>query len=171
MRWFLLSTVLALVGACGFAQPPPVAMQTPFLEADHRAYLEPGTSAIRGQGFLRQQGGGVVTCAGEMVMIVPATGFFWEMVHHIQQGHEPNLVTAVAPASTPALVRLFHQSQCDAQGNFAFDALAPGKWVVLTQVKWKVGYGMQGGNLLRQILLPAGTTLQVLLSDGDFGGR
>lgn len=69
MKRELLSFVAAsmLAGCATYAAPAPVAITTPFDREAHAPYYLSGTGSIHGQAFLRQQGGGVVTCAGSPI--------------------------------------------------------------------------------------------------------
>ena len=60
--------------------PPQVEVQAKFDEEEIRRYSEPGTSGVKGQAFLRQQGGGIVTCAGSEVFLVPATPYYRQLL-------------------------------------------------------------------------------------------
>jgi len=128
----------AAATACAVRQP--VQMQTEFDSGEHPPYAKMGTNTIKGQGFLRQQGGGIVTCAGSTVVLVPATLFFREFINHPRSGKKPELV-GIDPGLRGALIK---RSQCDAQGNFLFSSVADGNWFVLTDVKWAVGYAKTG---------------------------
>jgi hypothetical protein len=158
----------ATLGGCGLAPPsPPVTLQTQFIGSEHNAYLATGTASIDGQGFLRQKGGGVVTCAGSKVALIPATPFFREALGHLRAGRKVAAMEQLDSSYRP----LLKQSQCDAQGNFHFQGLPAGKWFIFTEVKWTVGYKQQGGTLLREIELLPGRSEKALLSDNDFAGR
>jgi hypothetical protein len=157
----------ALVG-CGLVpQSPPVTLQTRFVGSEHDAYLASGSSSVEGQGFLRQKGGGVVTCAGSKVALIPATSFFREVIGHLKAGRRVAAMEQLDSSYRPML----KQSQCDAQGNFQFRDVPSGKWFVFTEVKWTVGYNQQGGTLLREIELQPGRSEKALLSEDDFAGR
>src|SRR5262245_52041396 len=121
--------MLGLLGTgCATRQPPqPVQMRTAFDPLEHNAYMEPGENSIKGQGFLRQQGGGVVTCAGSEVLIVPATSFFREVVIHVRAGKKPEIAEKIDPSFKP----IVKHAQCDAQGNFSVEKLPSGAWLVL----------------------------------------
>ena len=151
--------------ACAVRQP--VQMQTKFDYSEHKPYMEPGENGIKGQGFLRQKGGGVVTCAASEVIMVPATSFFREMMTHFRAGKNPQIEGTIDPAFKP----IIKQTQCDAQGNFFFANVPNGQWLVLTQVSWAVGYARQGGVLMREVALSNNQTAQVLLTEKDFIGR
>jgi hypothetical protein len=81
-----------------------------------------------------------------------------------RSGKTPQLTTALDPASKSML----KESQCDAQGNFSFAQLPDGAWFILTQVRWMVGYALQGGILMRQVSVANGETIQVLLTEKDW---
>jgi hypothetical protein len=161
-----IAYLLCAAALLGCVAPPrsngPAKMQATFSPDEHQAYAASGSGAITGQGFLRQQGGGVVTCAGSPVFLVPATPYFREMLQFVRAGKVPE-----RPAG--GLSRFAKQSQCDAQGNFAFNSLPSGVWLVMTQVSWVAGrYSYeQGGGLMREVTLQPGQAQQVLLTDGD----
>jgi hypothetical protein len=127
-----------------------------------------GRQHYQGQGFLRQQGGGVVTCAGSTVLLMPATSFFREFINHYRSGRNPELGGV---GVDPGLRAMIKQSQCDAQGNFAFSSLPDGRWFVVTEVKWTVRYAQQGGALMQELSVANGETAQVLLTEKDWVGR
>ena len=141
-------------------------MKTKFDYAQHKPHTQPGNNGIKGQGFMRQQGGGVVTCAGSAVYLLPKTSFFGEAIDLFRSGKTPQLTTAIDPAYKSVL----KESQCDAQGNFSFAQLPDGAWFILTEVRWMVGYALQGGTLMRQVSVANGETIQVLLTEKDWVG-
>ena len=159
------SAALALM-ACAVRQPEPVQMQMRFDYDLHKPYTQLGTNTIKGQGFLRQKGGGLVTCAGNYVLLLPATPFFREALSHLRAGRNPLFADRIDPAYRT----MIKQSQCDAQGNFTFSGLPNGGWLVVTEVKWTVGYSPQGGALMQEVNIANGETKQVLLTDKDFIG-
>src|SRR5687768_12302785 len=98
----------------GCVMPPPqVDVQAKFDEEEIKRYSEPGTSGVKGQAFLRQQGAGVVTCAGSEVFLVPATPYYRQTFEHVRAGKNPQLGLAT-------IGRYSKKARCDAQGNFAF---------------------------------------------------
>lgn len=157
----------ALAGCATRAPQPPAEMQTKFVRADHDPYMQPGTGTITGQGFLRQKGGGVVTCAGSPVYMVPITPYFRELLTHLLKGRQ----VGGGERPDPAYSSLLKQTSCDAQGNFSFTNLPSGAWAVTTDVKWMAGNSQQGGSLLGRVTSTNGQSTQVLLSDAEFIGR
>jgi hypothetical protein len=167
MRNLLLVSAIAVAVMMGCAVRQPVEMQTQFDYDQHKPYTLAGNNGIKGQGFLRQQGGGIITCAGSPVYLMPATPFFREIIGHFRAGKNPQLGAQLDPAYKP----MIKQSQCDAQGNFSFAQLPDGAWFVATEVKWIVSSLQQGGALMREVRLSQGETSQVLLTEKDFIGR
>lgn len=163
-KW--LFAAVAVTALYGCAMPPKtVIMKTTFDGEAHRAFIGPGSNAVSGQAFLRQQGGGTVTCAGERVMMVPNTAFFREMLDIAKQGSMPD---HVGPRISESEFRpILRDSQCDAQGNFSFASVPAGSYLIATQVQWVVGYNRQGGELLKTITVTDGQANRFLLSDAD----
>jgi hypothetical protein len=153
-----------IIGGCTINQrkSASVPMQTTFDYNEHRPYKEKGNNTVTGQGFLRQKGGGVVTCAGSQVFLLPATSYFREAIGHLMQGNDPQVRTI-----DPVYARV---GQCDAQGNFIFSGIPDGGWFVVTEVKWSVGPNLQGGSLFQEINIGGGKTTRVLLSDKNIIG-
>jgi hypothetical protein len=164
----ILILFIALLAGCALPPPkPPVELQTKFDYAEHDRYRQAGNGVITGQAFLRQKGGGVVTCAGNPVFLMPATSFFREIIGYMRRGQQ----VAFNDKVDPAYKSILKQSQCDAQGNYNFSGLPEGTWFITTEVTWMVGYNRQGGGLLREITVVNGQPIQVLLSDNDYVGR
>jgi hypothetical protein len=160
-------SALIIVGCAGSPQWVPVQMQSKFVGAEHDVYKQTGAGSIKGQGFLRQQGGGTVTCAGSRVILMPATPYFREYFGLRQSGRD----IGSSDKPDPAYKTILKESQCDAQGNFAFTSLPTATWLVATEVKWTVSNLEQGGTLLREVTSRSGESIQVLLTDNDLIGR
>jgi hypothetical protein len=150
--------------ACSARQTVPrfVKIQTKFDYSEHEPYAKPGENSISGQAFLTQQEDSVVTCAGNRVLLLPATSYFREMIGRMVAGSEPE------PPKTayPSLKNMIRRTQCDAQGNFSFPAIPDGAWFILTQVNAR-----HGGVLITEMTLSNRSTIQVLLTDKHLVGR
>jgi len=136
-------------------------INTKFDNDVHKPYMQKGNNTIKGQGFLRQQGGGVVTCAGNDTLLMPATPYFREMLSIMRDGKKP------IGNVDPAYKTMLKQTKADAQGNFTFSDLPDGNWFVLAEVIWTVGYQKQGGGLVQEVRVSNGETKQVLLTQND----
>ncbi|MDD2761546.1 MAG: hypothetical protein PHH11_14805 [Methylomonas sp.] len=85
-----------------------------------------GTNSVTGQAFLTQKGGGVVTCAGERVLMFPNTPYYLAdpTKYPVEQSNQAK--------------QLIKESVCDASGNFEFDEIPDGQWIIKTFVLWQV---------------------------------
>ena len=132
-----------------------------------RSMLESGSGTITGSALIRQRGGGVVTCAGNEVFLIPSTEsgsrelrriFGSEQGYHRRGGGTLGGGTVVMP---PVPNRT---TVCDAQGFFTFDDVRAGRWHVMTSVVWTVGDSYEGGALLGTAELGDGEEIELVLS-------
>jgi len=159
----MLSLPLAYAG-CSTRQesvqrsgPPFVTMRTKFDYPEHEPYAKAGNNGLRGQAIISDEANSETTCAGNRVLLLPATSYFREMFWHmIIAGSEPN------PPKTPypSLKNMIMRTECDAKGNFSFSEIPDGAWFVLTQVNAK-----PDRVLITEMTLANGETAQVLLTD------
>lgn len=164
IRPVLCAAALIMLSACA---PPPKQTYTypqqtlpAFDNAEHEPYRHSGSASINGQGFMRQRGGGTVTCAGSRVILAPATSYFRAALSIAHAGQAPQPVKGYARIG-----------QCDAQGNFHFAGVPALRWIVMTEVSWEVLKKRQGGVLSREVDAVDGSMVQVLLTDRDFSSR
>lgn len=157
-----LASLLCLLVVTACAQPQTIHVTDYGTPEEWAPYQGTGDGAIEGQAFLRQQGGGVVTCAGDEVLIFPATPSMQRMVARIRAER-----SRVDLSASPSYARGGRKTICDAQGNFRVDGLPPGEWFVNTDVIWTVGYYQQGGGLIGRVTVPPGGVGKVYLTDAD----
>lgn len=158
-------TAFLLVGCI-----PPTVLTVNVAPADASAaaaMLEAGTGTIRGSGLLRQRGGGVVTCAGNDVFLIPGTPSASSELRRLfggDQGYVRNGADALGGGKLVAAPDPHRQAMCDAQGFFTFANLKPGKWYVMTAITWVVSDNTQGGTLLTSTDLAEGASVEVVLT-------
>lgn len=157
-KQFLLASLI--LSGCQIL--PPVQMTNEFDSSTHSSFLEPGTSKIKGQAFLKQNGGTVVTCAGNLVYLTPDTQYFREVFDIAKKRRKPK-----DDNNKDEKNKYVRKAQCDAQGNFEYNDLPENNWILATEVKWKVGYSTQGGGLIRNIKTNDNQTTTVILTDID----
>lgn len=172
VKRLLLAGVAALTTGCAVA-PPPTApsvypIHAPFDEREARTMLERGTNTIKGNGFARQRGGGVVTCAGSTVFLVPATGYARERFRNMY-GNEEGGPLRISGSyrfepDPPQYRQLTRVTKCDAQGDFQFDQVADGDFYVVTGVVWQVGYSPQGGQVMQRVSVKDGQIATAVLA-------
>lgn len=152
MRVTALALTFAIAGCA------PKIMTATIAPADLEAAamsLQPGTATIKGSALLRQRGGGVVTCAGNEVFLIPSTESTAHEFLRIfggDSGFVSNGGTSLGGGKFVAPPEPYRRTVCNTQGFFAFDKVQPKKWYVMTTVLWEIpnqfGSTTQGGTLL-----------------------
>lgn len=147
--------------------PQVVQIAAPYDAAETAALMRPGTNTITGSALIRQQGGGVVTCAGSPVMLIPATAYSKERMAAIYGGG--GLARGPGRAFTPNppdFATHTRNTQCNAQGFFRFEDVADGEFFLVTRVSWTAGrYNLeQGGFMLGRVITKGGRTSEVTIT-------
>jgi len=164
-----LLAALALAG-CAAMPRPQVTISAPFDEAAAAEQMQDGDGSVKGSALVRQQGGGVVTCAGFPVGIFPANPYSkarMTAIYGSERGGITRTPKEQSPQFTPdppAYTALLRETRCDAQGFFRFDKLRDGDFYVIVPVIWKVGHSMQGGMLSTMVTVKRGETKEVVLA-------
>ena len=166
-----LSLLLVVSAGCVAPTPPtpttrPMPVEVRGFDAAEVAYIrEVGTNRIEGNAFLRQRNGGIVTCAGETVRLVPLGRFAkrYFRLRYVEQ--------------TPATVDFFdapsynehvRETRCDSDGRFSFTRVAPGDYFVETTVSWYLfSLGTQGGDIGYALQVRGDDTTEHIVISGD----
>jgi hypothetical protein len=161
--------VFALVGC---AVPTKVVqLKNSFDEVETAKLLQRGPNTIKGSALLRQQGGGVVTCAGLPVRLVPVTAYSAERMVHIYGNLYGGFASLEASKrafepSSAAYLQNTKETVCDPQGFFKFNDVANGDFYLVTVISWKVReYSLEGGALAKRISVFGGETKEIVLTD------
>jgi hypothetical protein len=160
----LVSSAL-VVGACA-APRPPVDIG-PFDAQLAARMLSPGSNTIRGSAFLRQAGGGVVTCAGREVSLVPATPYarrLYAALYGTEHGAAEVQNGPRLTGQNPGFAAHIRTTQCDAQGTFTFDRVADGDFFLETTVTWVVDGFTEGGPIMRRVPVSGGQSISVVIA-------
>jgi hypothetical protein len=166
-----LLPVAVIVGfalsACAIA-PRMVRIPVPFNAEQARDQVMPGPNSIIGSALVRQQGGGVVTCAGSFVALIPATEYAKHRMTAVY-GSSTLLRDSQATAvqfepDPPEYTAAVRATRCDAQGAFAFDRVADGEFYIGTRVAWTVGRSSQGGTLMQLVRVTGGQQVNVVIT-------
>ena len=76
---FLIVALVTLVGGCT-VPIQKVQLTSTFDEPLAKRQMEAGPNTVEGSALIRQQGGGIVTCAGNNVWIIPVTEYSTERI-------------------------------------------------------------------------------------------
>lgn len=166
MRIAILAVALLSAG-CATA-PTQITINAPFDAAETTSLMAPGKNTITGSALIRQQGGGIVTCAGNPVMLIPATAYARERMAAIYGSGalaRPSAARTFTP-DPPLYSATTRQTMCNAQGFFKFEDVADGHFFLVTRIIWTAGrYNtQQGGFVLGRATVSAGRTTEVTIT-------
>jgi hypothetical protein len=165
----MLSLVLLPFALAGCAARI-VTIAEPFDAEQAQAMLAPGANTITGSALIRQEGGGIVTCAGNEVFLIPATEYAknrFQAIYGVGKVVSVNRQKIEFPGAPSAYLSTMRTTRCNAQGFFKFDNLRDGEFFVQTSVIWKAGTYMtimQGGGLLERVVLRGGQTTDITMA-------
>jgi hypothetical protein len=156
-----------IFGACGMNQT--ITIKAPFDESQAKIMLLPGTNQIKGSGLIRQAGGGVVTCAGNNVILMPVTNCAREWAKHvfgsdIQGYYSTGMYRSITFSGADLFLNTVRLTNCDAAGFFNFTDVADGTFYVITRINWTVQNEIQGGSIMKSVTLSGGSKAEVTLS-------
>ncbi len=139
---FIVLSLFSL--ACAIRQP--YVIQAPFIEEQWQQGRQSGTASITGQAFLKTVGGSIKTCAGEKVVLLPYNPYTAELYEVARRGQ------AGQPTNLDPRIRDYARFEiCNAQGDFSFEGLPAGRWLISTKVVWEIpqryGSSIQGGDV------------------------
>lgn len=170
MRLISLIIISFLLSGC-YLTTENYQIKSSFSSPDVSWISEEGDATITGQAFLNQKGGGVVTCAGKQVNLIPKTTYSSERINKIygslSKGYKDYYaVNIVFEPSTPQNYYTYQRKTiCDAQGNFKFKNVPSNKeYFIITVVTWEIDYTVQGGDLMLSVKPKSGETLEVILN-------
>lgn len=164
-------SLLGLVALSACVEPINVQPTVPFNFQEVAYINQRGAAAIEGQAFMRQQGGGVVTCAGEEVRLIPAGSYGTQRLQAIYGTGDRGFISLYTPTQADVTSAEYQAwwaasrvTSCDAQGNFRIDGVANGNYFLLTGVRWMAGDIAQGGFLMHRVNISGGQSQRILLS-------
>lgn len=164
---FVLPIALALVAS---ACAREIVSTVPFNSDEVSFIRKTGNAEISGQAFMRQNGGGVVTCAGQVVQLIPAGKYARERFTGIYGNEMGGKIGVLQSASQngldPQYLTMTKSESCDAEGDFVFNNIAAGSYYVITAVTWTVGNQIipEGGALAKLVDIKDGQKVRVLLN-------
>lgn len=134
MHRLAIVALVSLAGCAGMIRPPARpehVMSRSFDPNEFAAYTQAGTGSISGQSFLKTRGGDVKYCAGNEVLLVPATPYTEEWFRWA-------IVAGYGVRPDPRIQQYAKTMLADGEGRFTFDALAGGGYLLACNVRWEV---------------------------------
>jgi hypothetical protein len=170
MSFFKLSLLVIAFCITGCVQPQApitVTLNSTFNEEEAKNLLKDGTNTIQGNAFMRQLGGGVVTCAGNEVFLTPVTAYATERIVAIygnsEMGFSQRHIQFIPDIK--AYKDLAKKTQCNSQGNFKFDKVTDGTFYVVTSIRWQVANSIQGGVLMKKVSVKNGEVQDIIMAN------
>lgn len=166
VRAVLLVMVLAAAAGCGLREVEN--LRTPYVASEYLPYAQPGSARVAGGVADRAVAGHVMTCADMEVQLAPATDHTREAIGIVRAGKLPS--DRALGANRTLLRSTIKKSTCDAQGNFGFDGLATGPWILVVGLRANDDDSLAGA-MIREVTVAAGEKLTVTFTDDDFVPR
>ena len=172
-KLFVSLTCFTLFG-CSAAMQPAKVINLPyqFDEIKAKQQLENGKEVLSGSAFLRQNGGGVVNCAGSDVDLYPYSQYSDARIQaqhpvDIWLGGRIRSNDTFVPAA-PQFDSIKLSTTCDAQGNFEFNSIKSGDYIAVTRIVWYVpsqyGQQRQGGYVIKNVTVRKGVQNKIVIS-------
>jgi hypothetical protein len=144
-------------------------MQASFDPQEVSWFEQKGTNSIQGSALIRQGGGGVITCAGNEVHLVPVSRYATERMLAIygstKRGYSRVGNAVIKGEPDYFYITTSQTKRCDAQGYFSFTDLPDGSFYMVTLITWRVSeYRSAGGALMERITLENGENGEVVLT-------
>ena len=170
MKWIVIILLCSACLGCAGGSINPILLTSSFDRAFANNLLMPGNNKIIGSALIRQQGGGIVTCAGCEVHLVPATDYAKERMkyylgstNYLKGGYSK--INIYFKPDEPEYHTLRLKTIGDAQGSFEFDKIADGDYYIITTISWGTDILFkQGGSIIKYIEISKGETKKVVLS-------
>ena len=167
----LLMMISGLLAGCATG-PQKIAIQASLDRSQAQTLLSEGTNTIRGSALIRQRAGGVVSCAGRDVVLIPETAYASERMQALygntQRGYNPAFGgrrVNLENGDSADYAKLTKRTQCDAQGFFKFEKIANGNFYVATVINWQVSdYFQEGGSLMQRVSVSNGEVKEIVLA-------
>jgi hypothetical protein len=128
-----LCCVALLLAGC-MRKPETVAFS-----AEEAAFIKkPGTGVITGHAFRTRPLGQIVNAAGEVVYLVPQTGFARERFKNLFEDgkYVPHRLFPEENERNAEYDAHVRETKTESNGRFAFKDVAPGAYFVMTTVTW-----------------------------------
>ncbi len=171
IAYFFLTCCLT---ACQLPQVTTHHMKNQFDVQLAEKLMKKGNNSIVGNAFFRQRGGGVVTCAGSEVLLIPETAYSRERMRILykmnENGANVNYFSYYNFIPTPPeYYKLIKRTVCDSSGHFKFDNITDGSFFVSVLISWETPSGRymtvkNGGALMKEVKVQGGEKKEIIMT-------
>ena len=170
MKKILIILIALFIASC--AATPVMVTNSSFDANEVSWFLEEGTGTLKGSAFLQRRDGMLVTCAGNLVELIPVGTYSSERISNIYGNLDSGRTTFNIFASTRVdeadqqyLTTYNKEKICDVDGKFSFTNLAAGSYFVISKVEWSVSdYSNEGGYLMKRVLVNDDEISEIVLN-------
>jgi hypothetical protein len=170
----LFSVSLGLAG-CAVPKQQKFSLTSTFDKEQAQKLMLEGKNSIKGSALMRQVNGGVVTCAGQVIQLIPATAYAQERMRYLYgndtRGFRNAFVSQMNPDpfeyTDPAYAQITKMGTCDAQGFFKFEKLSDGEFFLISRITWKANpnsFSDEGGFMMRKVKLSGGEQVELVMA-------
>lgn len=170
-----IAACAVLAGCAAPKQQAKIKLHTLLNKEQAEMLMSDGSNTIKGSALMRQVSGGVVTCAGQNVSIVPATNYAYERVRHLYGSDTAGTRNAFVIQNNPEpfettdedYQKYQKRTLCDAQGFFKFEKLADGEFFVISAITWKANPNsvyFEGGWMMRKVKVSGGEVKEIVIA-------
>lgn len=168
--------VFILLAGCATQKPQEkIKINTIFNKDEAKMLMADGKNTLKGSALMRQVGGGVVTCAGQTISILPATTYAYQRVQYLYGSDTAGTRSAFAIQNNPEpfettdedYQKYQRKTICDSQGFFKFEKLADGEFFVVSSITWKANprsVYYEGGWMMRKVRLAGGEVKEIVIA-------
>jgi hypothetical protein len=144
---------------------PPIYETTSIYNPEEVSWFnQEGYGTIVGNAFIRKQDGGIVSCAGQPVLLFPSGSYADERIEYLYQSLESgHNNTRNIDKADPKYAENGSQTVCDVDGRFKFQSLPAGSYYVISTVWW--GDPIQGGaQMMKRVSIIGDETKEITIS-------
>ncbi len=169
MRYLLCLVIGFMTVGCATMQP--YVLTNPFDPIVAKDLLSPGNNKIYGSALIRQQGGGIVTCAGCDVQLIPVTPYSEQrmmIIYESDQKGYKSLSGFVMPIKFEPDPWEYYEYRLktigEPLGTFEFNEVGNGEYFLVTTITWYAGHSTQGGNLMQRVKVTGNESIKIILT-------
>ena len=134
----IVAAAFALAGCRSTPETVSVATAAAFDSSEAAFIKKTGKASIHGHAFWRDDKGGTINAAGEIIRLVPATKYARERFAVLYKGQRSLPADQIPRVDVdPQYADFTRTTRAESTGRFEFDNVAPGEYFVTAQVRYR----------------------------------